>query len=227
MEEEANVAQASASPSSNGESESPCVTMLPNFGAGNSPNMCPAGNAPQTFIAVPMMMPLMTTMSVHQPQPMQPVQQPMGQMQPRMQPMLQPTQPVQPMGPIMQPMQPLRPAQPMQPMQAMQAQPMPVMQAMQAQPMPAPSMMQLLSTDAPVLSPKSQMPVDEISEDIFQKASTVAGSDDDDDDLESISELSTEWARAVSQGSSECPVERTFIQFHTRVSGSHRRSRSV
>ena len=224
MEEEANISQASASPSSNGESESPCTTMFPNFGAGNSPNMCPAGNAPQTFIAVPMMMPLMTTMSVHQPQPMQPVQQPMGQMQPMMQPMLQPIQPVQPMGPIMQPMQPLRPAQPMQ---AMQAQPMPVMQATQAQPMPAPAMMQLLSTDAPALSPKSQMPVDEISEDIFQTASTVADGDDDDDDLESISELSTEWARAVSQGSSEFPVERTFIQFHTRVSGSHRRSRSV
>jgi len=230
MEEEANISQASASPSSNGESESPCATMLPNFGAGNSPNMCPAGNTPPTFIAVPMMMPLMATMSVHQPQPMQPVQQPMGQMQPMMQPMLQPIQPVQPMGPmqpmgpIMQPMQPLRPAQPMQ---AMQAQPMPVMQATQAQPMPAPAMMQLLSTDAPALSPKSQMPVDEISEDIFQTASTVADGDDDDDDLESISELSTEWVRAVSQGSSEFPVERTFIQFHTRVSGSHRRSRSV
>ena len=230
MEEEANISQASASPSSNGESESPCATMLPNFGAGNSPNMCPAGNVPPTFIAVPMMMPLMATMSVHQPQPMQPVQQPMGQMQPMMQPMLQPIQPVQPMGPmqpmgpIMQPMQPLRPAQPMQ---AMQAQPMPVMQATQAQPMPAPAMMQLLSTDAPAPSPKSQMPVDEISEDIFQTASTVADGDDDDDDLESISELSTEWVRAVSQGSSEFPVERTFIQFHTRVSGSHRRSRSV
>ncbi|CAE7866752.1 unnamed protein product [Symbiodinium sp. KB8] len=206
MEEEAsNLSQASASPSSN-ESESPCAAMLPNLSAGNSSNMCPTGNAPQTFIAVPMMMPLA-----------------MGQMQP-MQPMLQPIQPVQPMGPIMQP---LRPAQPMQ---AMQAQPMPVMQAMQAQPMPAPAMMQLLSTDAPAPSPKSQnMPVDEVSEDISQTASTIAddNGDDDDDELESISELSTEWARAVSQGSSEFPVERTFIQFHTRVSGSHRRSRSV
>jgi len=107
---------------------------------------------------------------------------------------------------------------------------MPVMQAMQAQPMPASAMMQLLSTDAPAPSPKSQnMPVDEVSEDISQTASTIAddNGDDDDDELESISELSTEWARAVSQGSSEFPVERTFIQFHTRVSGSHRRSRSV
>jgi len=114
MEEEAsNLSQASASPSSNGESESPCAAMLPSLAAGTSPNMCPASNAPQTFIAVPMMMPLMTTMTVHQPQPMQPVQQAMGQMQPMMQPMLQPVQPVQPMGP-MQPMgpimQPLRPA---------------------------------------------------------------------------------------------------------------------
>ena len=229
MEEEANnLSQASASPSSN-ESESPCAAMLPNLSAGNSPNMCPTGNAPQTFIAVPMMMPLVTTMPVHQPQPMQPVQQAMGQMQP-MQPMLQPIQPVQPMGP-MQPMGPImQPLRPAQPMQAMQAQPMPVMQAMQAQPMPAPAMMQLLSTDAPAPSPKSQnMPVDEVSEDISQTASTIAddNGDDDDDELESISELSTEWARAVSQGSSEFPVERTFIQFHTRVSGSHRRSRSV
>jgi len=230
MEEEAsNLSQASASPSSN-ESESPCAAMLPNLSAGNSPNMCPTGNAPQTFIAVPMMMPLVTAMPVHQPQPMQPVQQAMGQMQPITQPMLQPIQPVQPMGP-MQPMGPImQPLRPAQPMQAMQAQPMPVMQAMQAQPMPAPAMMQLLSTDAPAPSPKSQnMPVDEVSEDISQTASTIAddNGDDDDDDLESISELSTEWARAVSQGSSEFPVERTFIQFHTRVSGSHRRSRSV
>ncbi|CAE7192119.1 unnamed protein product [Symbiodinium sp. CCMP2456] len=194
MEDEASshLSQASVSPSSSGPSApSPCTVMLPNLGTGNSANMCPANpvTACQTFIAVPMM-PLITTMPVPQ--------QPMGQMQPTLQPMLQPMQPVQPMGPFLQPAQPAQP-----------------MQAMQVQPMPAPAMMQLLRTDAPAPSPKAQnVPVDEISEDISQTASTTAdndgeNTDDDEDDLESISELSTEWVRAVSQGSSECPVERT------------------
>jgi len=220
MEDEASSHLASTSPSSSGATApSPC----PVIGAGNSTNMCPANpvTACQTFIAVPMM-PLIASMPVPQPQPMHPLQQLMGQTQPTLQPMLQPMQPVQPMGP-MQPMSPiLQPVHPAQPMQAMQV-----------QPMPAPAIMQLLGTDAPAPSPKAQnAPVDEISEDISQTASTIAdndgdNSDDDEDDLESISELSTEWVRAVSQGSSECPVERTFIQFHTRVFGSHRRSRSV
>lgn len=48
-----------------------------------------------------------------------------------------------------------------------------------------------------------------------------------DDDVDSISELCTEWARAATLGSSGLPVERTFIQFDTRMHVRHKRSRSV
>lgn len=47
------------------------------------------------------------------------------------------------------------------------------------------------------------------------------------EDVDSISELCTEWARAATLGSSGLPVERTFIQFDTRMHVRHKRSRSV
>ena len=47
------------------------------------------------------------------------------------------------------------------------------------------------------------------------------------EDVDSISELCTEWARAATPGSSGLPVERTFIQFDTRMHVRHKRSRSV
>jgi len=47
------------------------------------------------------------------------------------------------------------------------------------------------------------------------------------DDDDTISELSVEWQRATTLGSGHLPVERTFIQFDTRMHIRHRRSRSV
>eukprot|EP00435_Cladocopium_sp_Y103_P047913 s936_g14.t1 len=47
------------------------------------------------------------------------------------------------------------------------------------------------------------------------------------DDEDTISELSIEWQRANTLGSAHLPVERTFIQFDTRMHVRHRRSRSV
>eukprot|EP00435_Cladocopium_sp_Y103_P071853 s126_g38.t1 len=47
------------------------------------------------------------------------------------------------------------------------------------------------------------------------------------EDEDTISELSIEWQRANTLGSAHLPVERTFIQFDTRMHVRHRRSRSV
>mmetsp|Transcript_51649 Transcript_51649/g.123753 ORF Transcript_51649/g.123753 Transcript_51649/m.123753 type:complete len:226 (-) Transcript_51649:45-722(-) len=53
---------------------------------------------------------------------------------------------------------------------------------------------------------------------------TTAG---DEMDLESVSDLESEWARALTEGSAQLPVERTFIQFNTRPHVHRRRSKSV
>eukprot|EP00439_Symbiodinium_sp_Y106_P077748 s73_g16.t1 len=50
---------------------------------------------------------------------------------------------------------------------------------------------------------------------------------DDEMDLESVSDLESEWARALTEGSATLPVERTFIQFNTRPHVHRRRSKSV
>mmetsp|Transcript_32466 Transcript_32466/g.75814 ORF Transcript_32466/g.75814 Transcript_32466/m.75814 type:complete len:91 (-) Transcript_32466:177-449(-) len=50
---------------------------------------------------------------------------------------------------------------------------------------------------------------------------------DDEMDLESVSDLESEWAKALTEGSSQLPVERTFIQFNTRPHVHRRRSKSV
>mmetsp|Transcript_39091 Transcript_39091/g.72845 ORF Transcript_39091/g.72845 Transcript_39091/m.72845 type:complete len:222 (+) Transcript_39091:58-723(+) len=50
---------------------------------------------------------------------------------------------------------------------------------------------------------------------------------DDEMDLESIADLQIEWTRALTEGSSQLPVERTFIQFNTRPHVQHRRSKSL
>ncbi|CAE7219328.1 SCN10A [Symbiodinium sp. CCMP2456] len=118
-----------------------------------------------------------------------PMMMPMTTMQPLR---FLPTAPSQPLQLQMRPMQPLLP-QPLAPMQ----------QGPQA------------FSDHSAVAPKAQNGPHERSESTSQTTDSAI----DDDDLESISELSTEWARAVSYGSSVCPVERTFIQFHTRVAG--------
>jgi len=46
----------------------------------------------------------------------------------------------------------------------------------------------------------------------------------DEEDLESLSDVSTEWDRALSEAAP--PVERTFIHFDTRPHVNHRRCRS-
>jgi len=124
----------------------------------------------------------------------------------------------------MQVQQPLRflptaPSQPLLQMRPMQ----PLMQGPQPGPAPAQDPGPQAFADHSAVAPKA--PTGALES--FEGTSQTTESALDDDDLESISELSTEWARAVSYGSSVCPVERTFIQFHTRVAGRHRRSRSV
>ena len=152
----------------------------------------------------------------------------------------------------MQVQQPLRflptaPSQPLLQMRPMQ----PLMQGPQPGPAPAQDPGPQAFADHSAVAPKA--PTGALES--FEGTSQTTESALDDDDLESISELSTkpgpysstllprlfcmfpgsvsnpgekgateEWARAVSYGSSVCPVERTFIQFHTRVAGRHRRS---
>ncbi|CAE7359339.1 SCN10A [Symbiodinium microadriaticum] len=136
-----------------------------------------------------------------------PMMMPMTTMQMQVQhpPRFLPTAPSQPLQLQMRPMQPL--------MQSSQPGPAPVLQTPGIQAV----------SDQSTVAPKAQNGPHERSESTSQTTESAM----DDDDLESISELSTEWARAVSYGSSVCPVERTFIQFHTRIAGRHRRSRSV
>ncbi|CAJ1381745.1 unnamed protein product [Effrenium voratum] len=81
-----------------------------------------------------------------------------------------------------------------------------------------------LPQQSPQQMPKIQAEVQEAQPLDLASQSTT---DNLDNELDDISELSCGWKRAVSLGTSHLPVERTFIQFDTRMHVRHRRSRSV
>jgi len=91
-------------------------------------------------------------------------------------------------------------------------------------------MMQMVPAPAPV---QRYMPLEGLTgptAPVEMKAPTAVvsvASESTMDDDDTISELSVEWQRATTLGSGHLPVERTFIQFDTRMHIRHRRSRSV
>ncbi|CAE7258303.1 SCN10A [Symbiodinium necroappetens] len=180
-----------------GASASPCASLPTPCQGSSSPGMSQGNSACPTN---PASSTSPTFIAVPMMMPMTTMQ--MQVQQPRR---FLPTAPSQPLQLQMRPMHPL--------MQSSQPGPAPVLQTPGIQAV----------SDQSTVAPKAQNGPHERSESTSQTTESAI----DDDDLESISELSTEWARAVSYGSSVCPVERTFIQFHTRIAGRHRRSRSV
>ncbi|CAE7231306.1 unnamed protein product [Symbiodinium microadriaticum] len=82
---------------------------------------------------------------------------------------------------------------------------------------------------APALAPcVARMPEQKLKAPaVLDEATMSETTADDEMDLESVSDLESEWARALTEGSSQLPVERTFIQFNTRPHVHRRRSRSV
>mmetsp|Transcript_11081 Transcript_11081/g.13402 ORF Transcript_11081/g.13402 Transcript_11081/m.13402 type:complete len:199 (-) Transcript_11081:54-650(-) len=83
-------------------------------------------------------------------------------------------------------------------------------------------MMQMVPT-CPSMTTFQEPKMAPVEKDVHTDAASQSTMDDED----SISELSTEWQRATSLGPAYLPVERTFIQFDTRMHVRHRRSRSV
>eukprot|EP00437_Effrenium_voratum_P010077 CAMPEP_0181439830 /NCGR_PEP_ID=MMETSP1110-20121109/22638_1 /TAXON_ID=174948 /ORGANISM="Symbiodinium sp., Strain CCMP421" /LENGTH=239 /DNA_ID=CAMNT_0023563583 /DNA_START=125 /DNA_END=844 /DNA_ORIENTATION=+ len=130
---------------------------------------------------------------------------------------------MRPMQPMQYRQMPMQQMQQIQQLQQMKMQQLPVQQLQQMQRMQQTPMQQQPSSEecAEELATKVQ-------EAQFIDLMSETTMDDLDDDLDSGSEFSScGRARATTLGSSHLPVERTFIQFDTRMHVRHRRSRSV